>query len=321
MTAAFGDDIAAGRLLERGECSRRFRLGSPRNHGPALEGAPGIGNPRTAMADGGWHELERFIDGSPAVVEAYDTATPDFERFVDELDGWFRQQPLPTAELDRRAREAGAAGLATRLALKLAESRRILRGLDAPLTVTLLNPVYKETGRMQRRADHPHGEDSIRHKLKTLRQLESLSDHLTTRLVVVDDECPNDSGRMAQQILRESGDEGESGRHRVLFLREAIDAGDPDLPHGLTHKDGSRRSVKGGALLYAMRKALRHEAAGLHVLVDNDADLSVHPGQIGLLIEDILRGEAQAVAGSRREPDSVAQLPEDVGHRLPVASP
>jgi hypothetical protein len=196
--------------------------------------------------------------------------------------------------------------LSTRLGLKLAESRRILRGLDAPLTVTLLNPVYKETGRMQPRKDHPHGEDSIRHKVNTLRRLESLSEHLTTRLVVVDDECPNDSGGMAQEILRKYGDAFENGTYRVFYLREAIDAGDLDLPPGLTHKDGSRRSVKGGALLYGMRKALHHGAPGLHVLVDNDADLSVHPGQIGLLIEDILRGEAQAVAGSRREPDSVA---------------
>ena len=84
--------------------------------------------------------------------------------------------------------------------------------------------------------------------------------------------------------------------------------GTPSFPSGLTHKDGPRRSVKGGALLFGMRKALKHAAGGLHLLVDNDADLSVHPAQIGILIEDIVEGRAKAVAGSRREVDSVALI-------------
>jgi hypothetical protein len=57
-----------------------------------------------------------------------------------------------------------------------------------------------------------------------------------------------------------------------------------------------------------MRKALKHTAEGLHLLIDNDADLSVHPAQIGILIEDIVEGRAKAVAGSRREVDSVALI-------------
>ena len=57
-----------------------------------------------------------------------------------------------------------------RLALKLAESRRVIASLDRPVTVTLLNPVYKETGRMQRRSEHPHGEDSLRTKVEALRR-------------------------------------------------------------------------------------------------------------------------------------------------------
>jgi len=66
--------------------------------------------------------------------------------------------------------------------------------------------------------------------------------------------------------------------------------------------------VKGGALLFGMRVALKHGAEGLHLLIDNDADLSVHPAQIGILIEDIVGGRARAVAGSRREDDSVALI-------------
>lgn len=172
-----------------------------------------------------------------------------------------------------------------------------------------MNPVYKETGRIQRREEHPHGENSIRFKAGVLQQLEQSCPNLTCRLVVVDDGCPQESGKMAENILRtEFPTEYKEGKIQVLFLDEAIDRGDPDTPPGITHKDGPNRSVKGGALLYGMRKAVRHETDDLHVLVDNDADLSVHPAQIGLLIDPISSGEAQAVAGSRREEDSVALI-------------
>ena len=99
-----------------------------------------------------------------------------------------------------------------------------------------------------------------------------------------------------------------SGRYQVLSLRDAIDQPDPMLPPGLTHKDGPKRSVKGGAVLFGMRKALTEEVEGRHILIDNDADLSIHPAQIGLLIDDIVHHGFSAVAGSRREEDSVATI-------------
>jgi hypothetical protein len=252
--------------------------------------------------------ISRWISEAPSVAEAYDTTRPGFEAYVDEIDGWYQTRPGTYSGLDEAARHEGDAALAFRIALKIAESRRIVRGLTAPVTITLLNPVYKETGRMQRREEHPHGEDSIRCKIRILRGLEALNRHLTARLIVIDDECPNESGRMADQILREYEEDHASEKYRALFLGEAIDARDPELPSGLTHKDGPRRSVKGGALLFGMRKALKHTAEGLHLLIDNDADLSVHPAQIGILIEDIIEGRAKAVAGSRREVDSVALI-------------
>ena len=252
--------------------------------------------------------ISRWISESPSVVEAYDTTRPDFEAYVDEIDAWYQRRPGTCSALDERGRREGDAALAFRIALKIAESRRIVRALDVPVTITLLNPVYKETGRIQRREDHPHGEDSIRCKIRVLRGLEALNPNLTARLVVIDDECPDESGRMADRILREYGEDHASGKYRTLFLGEAIDARDAALPSGLTHKDGPRRSVKGGAVLYGMRKTLNDSASGLHLMVDNDADLSVHPAQLGILIEDIVEGRAGAVAGSRREVDSVALI-------------
>jgi hypothetical protein len=252
--------------------------------------------------------ISRWISASPCVVEAYDTTRPDFEAYVDEIDAWYQHRSGTYAGLDETGRGEGDAALAFRIALKIAESRRIVRELLTPVTITLLNPVYKETGRMQPREDHPHGEDSIRYKVRVLRGLEALNPRLTARMVVIDDECPSASGRMAERILREYGEDHASGKYRTLFLGEAIDARDSELPPGLTHKDGPRRSVKGGAVLYGMRKTLKDTADGLHLLVDNDADLSIHPAQLGILIEDIVRGRARAVAGSRRELDSVALI-------------
>jgi hypothetical protein len=158
---------------------------------------------------------------------------------------------------------------------------------------------------MQRRSEHPHGEDSLRTKVTVLRGFEQLNPNFHARLVVIDDECPDGSGRLAESILAEYGSDQP---HRVLFLGDAIDRGDPDLPPGLTHKSGARRSVKGGSVLYGMRSSLRDTVDGRHILVDNDADLSIHPGQLGLLLRSIVEGSRPVVAGSRREEDSVATI-------------
>ncbi len=96
---------------------------------------------------------------------------------------------------------------------------------------------------------------------------------------------------------------------------KARELGDPDIPPGLTAKDGARRSVKGGAVLYGMRKALRFDSDSRHVIVDNDADLSILPDQIGLLLRGIVDEGLGVVAGSRREPDSVALIGESRDHR------
>lgn len=256
--------------------------------------------------------IESLIEKAPQITEAYDASTPAFQDYLGEVTAWFERQNGDYASIDAEACVDALAGkgLGFRLALKIAESHRILREISDPVTITLLNPLYKETSRMQRREEHPHGEDSIRVKMRALEHLETLNTKLSCRFIVIDDGCPDASGERARTILSEDFPEAvASGKARVYFLSEAIDANDPDLPPGLTHKDGPNRSVKGGAILLGMRKALADETvSGLHIIIDNDADLSIHPEQIGLLIEPILQGRAEAVAGSRRESDSVALI-------------
>ena len=149
--------------------------------------------------------------------------------------------------MDETGRREANAALAFRIALKIAESRRIVRELRTPVTITLLNPVYKETGRMQRREDHPHGEDSIRCKIRVLRRLEALNRS--------SDRSP---GRHRRRVPERIGRNGRSDparvrgrimrarKYRALFLGDAIDARDPELPTGLTHKDGREAEREGG---------------------------------------------------------------------------
>jgi hypothetical protein len=248
---------------------------------------------------------------APPVTEAYDATLLEFQTYAQGVEEWFLKQGKSYQAIDEEARQHSDPNEAIgfRIALKMAESHRILRELDRPLTITLLNPVYKETGRIQRREEHPHGENSIRCKVEALKGLEALNSNLSCRMIVIDDECPDGSGRMVEEIFRsEYADDFSSGGYQVFFLRDAIDEGGEDVPPGLTHKDGANRSVKGGALLYGMRKALQSEVDGLHIIVDNDADLSIHPAQLGLLVEAIVAGEAEAVAGSRREENSVSLI-------------
>ncbi|NNJ55105.1 MAG: hypothetical protein HKP14_03195, partial [Bacteroidia bacterium] len=141
-------------------------------------------------------------------------------------------------------------------------------------------------------------------KIECLQYFESINPLFKGRMFVVDDGCPEGSGKMAETTIAEYPD----SPHQVFFLDKAIDENDKDLPTGITQKSGNNRSVKGGAALFGMRKALNAPVDGLHIVVDNDADLSVHPMQLGLLIEDIINGETEVVAGSRREEDSVSLI-------------
>lgn len=251
--------------------------------------------------------LVALVADAPGIGEAYDTSTDSFAAYVDRVEdvlGSDEAEPVP--EIDALLRREAPDAIGLRVALKIIESRSAIRSLSEPVVVTLLNPVYKETGRMQPRDHHPHGEDSIRYKANALDQISRLNPRVQTRLVVIDDGCPDGSGSLATQILADLP--GWEDRHEVLFLEDARQGGDPDVPPGLTAKSGHRRSVKGGAVLFGMRRSLHLDTGCRHVIVDNDADLSILPDQLGLLLRRIVGEGLGVVAGSRRDPDSVALI-------------
>jgi hypothetical protein len=248
--------------------------------------------------------MRSIIAKAPAITEAYDTNTEAAHTYLNQVEEWVAGQSESLEELDKKARLMGDEAMAFRVMLKFLKSVTIIRSINQPVFITLVNPVYKETGRMQKREAHPHGENSLRTKVECLQYFEKLNPFFKGRVFVVDDGCPHGSGELAADILSEYN----TDLHKVFFLERAIEAGDKAIPEGITVKSGNNRSVKGGAVLYGMKKALINKVEGLHIIVDNDADLSVHPMQLGLLIEDILSEKALVVAGSRRETDSVSLI-------------
>ena len=246
--------------------------------------------------------MKEIIENGPVFQEAYDANLA--HTYFNQVKEWLTTQTNAITSIDEQARAYGPAAVPFRTMLKFVESEQVINGLQHPVLCTLINPVYKETGRMQSRDKHPHGENSLVTKIECLKYFESVNPNFSGRIIIVDDECPEGSGSMAEDILVKY----PNSPHQVHYLGKAIDEGDADLPIGLTYKNGSNRSVKGGAVLFGMRKALNHRTDGMHIIVDNDADLSVHPMQIGLLLKDIVSGRANAVAGSRREDDSVALI-------------
>lgn len=255
--------------------------------------------------------MKSIIHQGPDIKEAFDTNTETAKRYYGLVEEWFNRQEESFTYLDQKAKAYGNQALAFRTMLKFIESKNVILNLKEHVTLTLINPVYKETGRMQKREQHPHGENSLRTKIACLDYFASLNPLFKGRIFVVDDGCPDGSGEMAENIISEYSESS----HNVFFLDKAIASNDKDLPDGITNKQGANRSVKGGSVLFGMRKALNVAVKGLHIIVDNDSDLSVHPMQLGLLIKDIVDGNAKVVAGSRREEHSVSLIGTDRNQR------
>jgi hypothetical protein len=202
--------------------------------------------------------------------------------------------PLLDAQL---AEQRPSVPVLVRLAVKLARSRQLAGALGGDFHVSIVFAVYQEHNRLRMRAEHEHGENLLLRKIDQVEWLLAGLPSATWDMTVVDDGCPEASGRIAERIL-ESRDGG--GDVRVLFLERAIADGHP-ATRGLR---SAADSQKGGSIQYGMAVAAERSRPR-HVVVFTDADLSTHLGQLGLLVHPILAGGWDAAIGSRREPSSV----------------
>jgi hypothetical protein len=187
--------------------------------------------------------------------------------------------------------------LSVHLAIKLAHSKRFVETVPGSTHVSLVFAMYHEQNRMLTKMEHPNGEDFISRKMDQLDWLFENTEH-TWDMVMVDDGCDEGSGKLAEQILKEKGVDGDKAR--VLFLQDAIDQRFPVVDGMLSTKE----SMKGGAVAYGLWYSTRVEREN-HIVIFTDADLSTHLGQVGLLVEGIVSGKKQAAIGSRALQGSV----------------
>ena len=183
------------------------------------------------------------------------------------------------------------------LAVKLARSKRIVESYNEPLKVSVVFAVYKEQNRIRTKAEHHHGEDFLLRKVSQLNWLFS-DTQVEWELIVVDDGCPENSGRIAQEIIEENN---LAEKVKVLFLQNAIDQ-NLSITKGIRSTDESR---KGGSIIYGMWHASQKSNSNNHIILFTDADLSTHLGQTGLLLGPIIKVGMSVTIGSRRETDSV----------------
>jgi hypothetical protein len=262
------------------------------------------------MTDTWTETVAEAVAAAPVGLDLRDAGHLDFarrtaERFLCACPSSDDLQRLEGSLL--RSRDEVPLGV--HLAVKLARSRRLMEGIEAarsetsnedppPLRVTVVFAMYREHERILPRALHEHGEDFLVRKIE---QLEWLFADLTSfawQLIAVDDGCPDGSGSVAQEILARRA---AGAPARVLFLANGIRDGSP-VAASLGSTEDSR---KGGSIHYGMWTAASEAGSSDHVTAYTDADLSTHLGQLGLLIDPIVRGGSEAAIGSRREPESV----------------
>lgn len=190
------------------------------------------------------------------------------------------------------------APLALNLAIKLAISKAIVNQITKPLRVSVTFAMYKENNRILPASEHPNGENFLMVKLHQLTWLFKDQPLIDWELFAVDDGCPEESGKIAQIILRKNNAEEKV---KILFLADAIKN---KLPIAKKLKS-TNDSQKGGSIAYGMWHATQKQSNEDHVIVYTDADLSTHLGQTGLLLQPLLSEVYQASIGSRREANSV----------------
>ncbi|MEM7656459.1 MAG: glycosyltransferase [Bacteroidota bacterium] len=243
--------------------------------------------------------LESLIQQSP---EQLDLTNEAHAQLVDEMVDRLLAEGLSLPEIEalesQLIAESGRKHIFLLLAMKVAKSYLLAKGVDAPLSISVVFAVYKEHNRIRPNSEHPHGENFLVKKVQQLDRLFAANPHVKWEIVVVDDGCPEGSGKIAQEIIAQQGFED---RARVLFLADAIEQQLPPANTLASTKD----SMKGGSIVYGMWDAVQQGQGDNQVVIFTDADLSTHLGQVMLLAEPLRKGEKQVAIGSRREPHSV----------------
>ena len=192
-------------------------------------------------------------------------------------------------------------------AMAAARSRRRLGELTEPVHLTVAWAMYGETGRMVPRAEHPHGEDFVRTKVRQLDWLTGGLPGVTWSIIAVDDGCPDrpSSADLMTDIAAAEGYPAEGHRGvTVLRLAEVIGGGVAISP-AFDRLTSTEQSRKGGSILAGLAAAVaagpaRANGTGRHVVCYTDADLSANLAQLGSLAAPVVTGDKVAGALGQR---------------------
>ena len=182
-------------------------------------------------------------------------------------------------------------------AIKIAKSKYIINQISKPLKISIVIAMYKEHSRIRTKRENPLGEDFLREKLNQIKWLFDDNSNIKWELILVDDGCPSNSGKIAQNII----DEANLKNVKVIFLQNAID-NKLQILKELNNTDESR---KGGAIIYGIWDATQNSKHKNHNIIFTDADMSTNLGQIGLLLDPIINDDKLVSIGSRREKQSI----------------
>jgi hypothetical protein len=180
-------------------------------------------------------------------------------------------------------------------AMAAARSRRRLGELSAPVHLTVVWAMYGETGRMVPRAQHPHGEDFVRTKVRQLDWLTGGLPGITWSIIACDDGCSDrpSSADLMTDIAAAEGYPKEGHRSvTVLRLADVIES-DVSISPAFDQLVSADQSRKGGSILAGLAAAVaagppRATGTGRHVVCYTDADLSANLAQLGSLAAPVV---------------------------------
>jgi len=220
------------------------------------------------------------------------------DRLVEKLLKSFPDQELLLNYEDEVKNPDNESSIFLLLALKIAKSKLLVNKITTPLKVSVTFAMYKEHNRIKKSSEHPHGEDFLVRKVSQLSWLFKDNPNIDWELVVVDDGCPENSGVVANEIVKNNRLES---RVKVLFLENAI-RNEIIAVKPLTK---TSESQKGGSIIFGMYDSMIRSTSDNHIVIFTDADLSTHLGQTGLLLDPLVSKNKMVAIGSRREEDSV----------------
>ena len=243
--------------------------------------------------------LEEIIKNSPEEIDL--TNEQQSEQIIEAVETILDKGiGIPEIEKleDELIADTSKSNIFILLALKIAKSKILASKVSEPLFISVIFAVYKEHNRIKKNNEHPHGEDFLVRKVNQMEWLFKDQPNINWELLIVDDGCPEGSGKIAQSIIDKNK---LNDNVHVLYLSDAIEKG---LPPAKSIKATSD-SQKGGSIVYGMWHAVQQIRSGNHIVVYTDADLSTHLGQLMLLAAPIVNNNKLAGIGSRREKKSV----------------